>query len=162
MWIWEQLFFNMNTVYTILTSLSVYPLRKFKGETDIVFQLSSINPGNSTVISVEMNFADGTNPYRREYDFSADGTILNENIVHTFVPKTADNIAYYPTLTLTYSDFTQKKWQMPMFIYKESFYSEYNRLYIHSTQFIDTSSNDIFAIFESSNGETVVGKLKNS
>lgn len=152
----------MDTVYTLLTSLSVYPIRKFKGETDIVFQLSSISVGNKNVIGIEMNFADGSQPYYRDYDFTADGTILNSNIEHTFIPTNADNVAYYPTLTLTYSDFSQRKWQMPMFVYKESFYTGYNRLYINSTQLIDVSSNDVFAVFESSKGDTVIGKIKST
>jgi hypothetical protein len=146
----------METVYTLLSSTSdyIFPIRSYKGITNVTFILSSINAGNKDIININANFGNDTDIVERVYNFDSSVALHTQNLSCVLNPASfADIKVYYPRITITYSDFTRYNYEMPINIYRDSFYSAYENLNIASTQFVDVSSNDRIVIFDTGKGD---------
>jgi len=136
-------------------------IRYFKGETDIIYDMSQIENGLYTMINIVIDFNDGTPLYRDEYDYINKEKLKNTKIVHKFFPSNkVGNFFFYPTLKITFSDFSVFTYQTPIRITKESFYSKYKNVELHDMQFIDNPDNSLFVTLNSINGDILNLKIK--
>lgn len=158
----------MNNVYLIDSIYNGSPdpggaemtLRKFKGITEITFDLTDIATGDYEIIKVIADFNDGTPILEKDYSFS-NKNLIKSPIKHTYVPpiKTYTKILY-PTLYITFSNFKTFVFQAPIMIAKDSFYTRYKNLNIAFSQFLDDSNNSMFIAFDTENGDILNLKLK--
>jgi hypothetical protein len=156
----------MNNTYILpaydgVISIKEAPIRYFKGETELIYDMSQIEDGLYTIIKINVDFNDGSSVYKDEYDYSNSGKLTNTKIVHKFNPSSdVDNLFYYPTLNITFSNFDIFTYQTPIRITKDSFYSKYQNLELHDMQFIDNSDNSLFVTLNSINGDILNLKIK--
>lgn len=156
----------MNKIYTIsseyngLSARYIEPIRVFKGMTDISYDIEGISSGNTSIIKIIADFNDGTELLSLDYSFINQESIKIP-ITHRFKPSEVYQFAiYYPTIFITFSNFTTFVYQTPLKIAKESFYSEYERLDVASCQFIDNAENSMFVIFDTGKGDILNLKIK--
>jgi hypothetical protein len=157
----------MNTEYIINSTyngaLSTFGaeenLRKFKGETEIIFNLYDVSQGEYEILDIVADFNDGSPIYKRNYKYNK--KLGLESIKHAFKPSVNTYyIIYYPTLYITFSNFRKFIYQAPISIAQESFYSKYNNLDIASCQFIDNIENSLFVTFDTEHGDILNLKIK--
>lgn len=150
----------MNTIYTLGAQYNgtqggkVEEVRVFKGETEIIFDLTDLAEGEYSIAKIIIDFNDDSPLFIKEYTFGDTQRIVSEEFKRKYYPN-IDNyyIVYYPTIYITYSNFNQFKYQAVVKIAKESFYSEYENLEIGAAQFVDNSQNSVFAILDSAKGD---------
>jgi hypothetical protein len=150
----------MNTIYTLGSQYNgtqggkVEPIRVFKGETEITFDLTDLAEGAYSIAKIIIDFNDDTPLFIKEYTFGENQGIASEVFKRKYSPN-IDNyyIVYYPTVYITYSNFNQFKYQAVVKIAKESFYSEYENLEVGAAQFVDNQQNSVFAILDSAKGD---------
>ena len=150
----------MNTIYTLGSQYNgteggkAEPVRVFKGETEITFDLTDLAEGEYSIAKIIIDFNDDTPLFIKEYTFADGQEIVSELFKRKYYPNT-DNyyIVYYPTVYITYSNFNQFKYQAVVKIAKESFYSEYENLEVGAAQFVDNQQNSVFAVLDSSKGD---------
>lgn len=136
-------------------------VRYYKGETEIVMDFSDFIGSDYDVIKISIDFNDGTSNHTVEYDYSNSTKILTDLVTHKYYPsETTDNIFYYPTIFMTFSNFKRYIVQLPLRITKESFYSKYNKIDISSAQFIDDVENSMLITFRTINGDILNSKIK--
>ena len=157
----------MNNVYKLLSAyngvdgLFEDKPRYFKGETELIYDFSVVGVGNYSVIKIIADFNDKSPLYIREFDYLDKDSITNIPITHKYYPNSEfDNIFYFPTFYIYYSNFKRFVYQTPIRITKESFYSRYKRLTINSAQFIDDSNNSLFVSFQTREGDILNTKIK--
>lgn len=156
----------MNNTYILpaydgVTSIREASVRYFKGETEIIYDMSQLEDGIYTIIKINVDFNDGSDVYKDEYDYLDNGKLTNTKIVHKFNPSSlVDNLFFYPTLKITFSNFDTFTYQTPIRITKDSFYSKYQNLELHDMQFIDNSENSLFVTLNSINGDILNLKIK--
>lgn len=137
----------------------IYPARTFKGETEIVIDLSDLIGLTHPIIKIEINFTDDTDLLVKTFSFTETNKLELDLIKHTFYPSVdAYNVFYYPTITITYLDFSVFKYQMPIKIAQNSFYKECENLYIGNAQFLDDSNNSVFVVMDTAKGN-IINKL---
>jgi hypothetical protein len=137
------------------------PVRYFKGETDIIYDLSEVEDGIYTIIKVRVDFNDNSEIYTDEYDYLNRFKLKNTKIEHKFFPSLeTGNIFYYPTLKVTFSNFQTLVYQTPVRITRESMYSKYQNLELHEMQLIDNSEDSLFITLNSINGDILNLKIK--
>jgi hypothetical protein len=135
-------------------------LRKYKGATEITYDLYDISEGDSEIIQIIADFNDGTALLRREYN-NNDKNLIKLPIKHIFETHlNTHSVVYYPTLYITFSNFKKFIYQTPILIAKDSFYSKYSNLDIASCQFIDNSENSMFVTFDTQDGSILNLKIK--
>lgn len=156
----------MNTIYNLPINFNgaeigfVEPSRKFKGKTEITYDFEEISSGSNSIIKIIIDFNDSTPLLTKDYSFTNKDKI-KEIVKHTFIPSPQyQNIVYYPTIYVTFSNFSRFVYQTPIKIGKESFYSSYKRLNIASCQFLDNLDDSIFVTLDTSNGDILNLKLK--
>lgn len=157
----------MNKKYTLYSSLNGEKggledgLRLFKGETELIFDFSEVGGGLYPIVKLVCDFNDGSDLYVREYDFENPSNISDELIKHIFYPKSyTDNVFYYPTFYIYFSNFNRFVYQTPIRITKESFYSRYKRVTVNSAQLVDDGENSLFVTFQTSDGDILNSKIK--
>jgi hypothetical protein len=159
----------MNTLYYNLTSNEntgqSYQLKEkikiSQGLTRVQYNLNDLYQETSQIIKIEANFNDKSPIYIRDYRFDTNYDILEEPIIHDFSPvHDNDSVIYYPTVYITYLDFTILSIQTPIKIKKPSFYSEHKRMVISDIQFIDEMDDPIFATLRNKNGDIINLKIK--
>jgi hypothetical protein len=134
-------------------------LRKFKGETEITFDFNG--EGAFFPVKIILDFNDGSPVYTRDYNFNESDFNMFEPIKHMYNPSNVEyNIIYYPTIFITYANFTKFIYQMPIKIAKDSFHSNLGKIEIASSQFIDTSDDSIFLTLDTSKGDIINLKIK--
>lgn len=150
----------MNTIYTIGSEYNgtqggiVHPIRIFKGETEISFDLTQLAEGEYSIAKIIIDFNDDSPLLIKEYTFGDARKVVSEVFKRTYYPDINNYyIVYYPTIYITYSNFNQFKYQSVIKIAKESFYTEYENLEIGASQFLDNSKNSMFVILDSSKGD---------
>jgi hypothetical protein len=135
--------------------------RYFKGETELIFSFSEANSGTYDIIKIVADFNDGSPLYTKEFEYNDSKAISDIPIKHTYYPiSTSDNIFYYPTFYIYYSNFKKFIYQTPIRITKESFYSKYKRLTVNSAQFVDDFDNSLFLTLQSLDGDILNTKIK--
>jgi len=136
-----------------------YPARTFKGETEIVIDFSNLVGLTNPIIKIEINFTDDTDILVKKFSFSEINKLELDLIKHTLYPSVDTyNVFYYPTITITYLDFSIFRYQMPIKIAQNSFYKEYENLYIGNAQFLDDTDNSVFVMMDTAKGN-VINKL---
>lgn len=156
----------MNNLYILPTydgvnKLNEEPVRYFKGKTDIVYDLSQVESTLYTIIKINIDFNDDSPLYKEEYDYVNINKLKNNKIVHTYYPSNQNgNIFFYPTLSITFSNFDKYIYQTPIRITKESFYTKYQNVELHDMQFIDNNENSLFVTLNSINGDILNLKIK--
>lgn len=136
-------------------------IRIFKGETEISIDLSDAAEGAFYIVKIIVNFNDGSPLLVKEYDISEHRKIVKDLITHKFYPSSEKDFKYYyPTVYITYSNFKQFIYQIPIKIMKDSMYSYYKNIEIDSCQFIDDKDNSLFVNFCSINGDILRLKIK--
>ena len=164
----------MNNLYYNLTGTNINqtsyvfvtePLKTMKGATTVTFDLKKIITHGFGVVNITVNFNDKSPNYVRDFRYEEGYNILEENIVHTYMPsKDYDMVIYRPTISVTflnnYSTFTELDIFVPIRISKPSFYSEHKRLMISSIQLIDEPDDPVFATLQKSNGDILNLKIK--
>lgn len=150
----------MNSIYTLGSQYNgtkggiVQPIRVFKGETELSFDLTGLAEGEYSIAKIIVDFNDGSPFLIKEYTFGDDRKVASEIFKRTYYPDINNYyIVYYPTIYITYSNFNQFKYQAIVKISKESFYSEYENLEIGAAQFVDNSQNSVFSILDSAKGD---------
>jgi hypothetical protein len=150
----------MNTIYNIGYQYNgtqgglVEPIRVFKGETEISFDLRDLAEGEYSVAKIIIDFNDDSPLLVKEYTFGDDRKVVSEIFKKTYYPDISSYyIVYYPTIYITYSNFRQFKYQAVIKIAKESFYSQYENLEIGASQFVDNTQNSIFTIIDTAKGD---------
>lgn len=133
-----------------------YPLRIFKGETDLVIDFSNLIGITYPLIKIEIDFNDGTPNLIEEFSHTDDHKLELNLIKHKYYPDaTFYNKIYYPTIYVTNLIFERFAYQLPIRISKESFYSNYQNLTVASTQFVDNSANSLFLMLDTAKGDNV-------
>jgi hypothetical protein len=156
----------MNNIYILpaydgVNLIKETPVRYFKGETEIIYDMSQIEDGIYTIVKINVDFNDGSTIYKDEYDYIDNGKLTNTKIVHKFHPSNqVSNLFFYPTLKITFSNFDTFTYQTPIRITKDSFYSKYENLELHDMQFVDNSENSLFVTLNSINGDILNLKIK--
>jgi len=158
----------MNTIYYTLTSNDIginkivfEDIRVSKGETEIVINFSQLSNINQNIIKIEIDYGDSSPIYERNYNFNQDFNILQESVRHIYYPNQQfDNVIYYPTIIITYSNFTQLIIQLTLKVAKSSVFSDYKSVSVSSIQFVDDEDDSIFAVLESFNGDILNLKIK--
>ena len=158
----------MNTVYYTLTSeyngvnyISFDDVKVCKGETEVVIDASRLPNIDSNIIKVEVDFGDETPVFERNYEFRENYNILSDLIRHVYHPDTISfNIIYYPTIIITYTNFSQLIFQLTLKISKSSIFSDYKGVVVSSAQFVDDEDDSIFTVLESLNGDILNLKIK--
>lgn len=156
----------MNNIYILpaydgVTSIKEATVRYFKGETELIYDMSRIEDGIYTIVKINIDFNDGSAVYKDEYDYLNTGKLTNTKINHKFFPSNqVSNLFFYPTLKITFSNFDTFTYQTPIRITKDSFYSKYENLELHDVQFIDNSENSLFVTLNSINGDILNLKIK--
>lgn len=136
-------------------------VRYFKGKTDIIYDLSQVESTVYTIIKVNIDFNDNSPLYKDEYDYINKNKLKTNKIIHTYYPiNESENIFYYPTLNITFSNFETYTYQTPIRITKESFYTKYQNVELHDMQFIDNTENSLFVTLNSINGDILNLKIK--
>jgi hypothetical protein len=134
-------------------------LRKFKGETEIIFDFDG--GGKFFPVKIILDFNDGSPLYVKDYNFNESNFDIFEPIKHVYNPTNETyNIIYYPTIFITYSNFTKFIYQIPIKIAKDSFHSNLGKIEIASSQFIDTLDDSIFLTLDTSKGDIINLKIK--
>lgn len=156
----------MNNTYTIPSEYNGIefafgePIRKFKGITEIFFNINAILSGNKSITKIVIDFNDDTPIYKRYFSYKNPEEIGNV-ISHRYHPSDIEyNIVYYPTMYITFSNFNTLIYQATVKISKESFYSEYKRISVASCQFIDNLDNSMFLTLDTARGDILNLKIK--
>jgi hypothetical protein len=137
------------------------PVRYFKGKTDIIYDLSQIEGTSYKIIKINIDFNDDSLLYKEEFDYININKLKNNKIVHTYYPSNKHgNIFFYPTLSITFSNFETYTYQTPIRITKESFYTKYQNVELHDMQFIDNTEHSLFVTLNSINGDILNLKIK--
>lgn len=137
----------------------IYPARTFKGETEIVIDFSDLVGLTHPIIKIEINFTDDTDSLVKTFSFTETNKLESDLIKHTFHPSVDTyNVFYYPTITITYLDFSVFKYQMPIKIAQNSFFKECENLYIGNAQFLDDTDNSVFVVMDTAKGN-IINKL---
>lgn len=135
--------------------------RIFKGETEISIDLSDAAEGAFYIVKIIVNFNDGSPILIKEYDMKEHRKIVKDLIKHKYYPSFEKDFKYfYPTVYITYSNFKQFIYQIPIKIMKDSIYSYYKNIEIGSCQFIDDTSNSLFVNFCTLSGDILRLKIK--
>lgn len=135
-------------------------LRMFKGSTEISYNFDEISSSIQPIIKIVIDFNDDT-PLLKKYFSFKNMHSIKEIVKHTYNPSTIyQNIVYYPTIYITFSNFSTFIYQTPIKISKDSFYSGYKRLNVASCQFLDNSDNSTFIILDTPDGDILNLKIK--
>jgi uncharacterized membrane protein len=149
--------YKIESIYNGLEGFREEPVRIFKGKTEISIDLSNI----TEVVKLIIDFDDGTSLITKEIDFKDPLKLTQEIIKKTYFPSpNVDYVFFYPTVYITYSNFKQLIYQIPIKISRDSFFSSYKNLEISSCQFIDDEDNSLFVNFSTANGEILRLKIK--
>jgi hypothetical protein len=165
------------TTYTYTPSLTstnisgsyFFPRKVFTGSTTLTFDLTDINDSENQVLKVLIDYGDSSknilieNSIVRTYaDTDQTVRIAETNqfsdgldtFEHTYHPSSA---SYYMQLSaqvlLYFANYTTYRFVFPITISQDSYFSVYEKLLISNTQFIDLSSNDVYAILQSNTGD---------
>lgn len=134
--------------------------RSFKGETELIFDVSEAHTTLNPVVKLKIDFNDGSEVINKIYNFNQHNKIV-EPIIHTFIPdKENQIIIYFPTIFIHFLDGTMFVYQCPIKIVKSSFFNDYNTLDVGNAQFIDDSSNSLFATLDTGKGDILNIKIK--
>lgn len=149
----------MDSYYKLSTSSGlgyIYPTRTFKGETEITIDLSNLVELVHPIIKIEINFTDDTDHLIKTFSFSETNKLELDLIKHTFRPSVNTyNTFYYPTITITYLNFSIFRYQLPIKIAQNSFYTEIGNMSIGNAQFIDDEDNSVFVTIDTSKGNSI-------
>ena len=147
--------------YTGAVKYEEASVRYFKGKTDIIYDLSEVENNSYTIVKINIDFNDDSLSFKDEYDYINTDKLTNHKITHTYHPSSkSGNIFYYPTISITFSNFETYIYQTPIRITKESFYSKYQTVELHDMQLIDNSENSLFVTLNSINGDILNLKIK--
>ncbi len=148
-------------IYDGVNKFDEEPVRYFKGKTDIIYDLSQVESTLYTIIKINIDFNDDSPLYKEEFDYVNINKLKNNKIIHTYYPSNQNgNIFFYPTLSITFSNFDTYIYQTPIRITKESFYTKYQNVELHDMQFIDNTENSLFVTLNSINGDILNLKIK--
>ena len=135
-------------------------IRVYKGNTDIIIDVSVANKSINPIIKMDIDFNDGSEILSKSYDFSYPAKIA-EPIVHTFFPdKITQNVIYFPTVFMKLLNGDEFIYQCPIKISKSSFYNDYFNLNVGNAQFIDNSDNSLFCTLDTAKGDILNIKIK--
>lgn len=161
------------TYYLTLTATDISGVqyldeRVFLGATTITFNLSGINDSKNATLKTIVDFGDSSAPILHETEIVRTYSNTDETVriaqygtfsealnpyTHTYTP---DALTYYLQLSaqvlFTFSNYAQYRIVIPIRIAQDSYFNVYENLKIVSTQFVDTSANDIFALIQSKTG----------
>ena len=162
-----------HTYYLTLTATDISGVQYldeqvFLGATNITFNLSGIDDSKNATLKTSINFGDGSNTISSETEIIRTYSDTDETVriaqygtfsealnpyTHTYVP---DITTYYLQLSaqllLTFSNYAQYRIVIPIRITQDSYFTVYENLKIVSTQFVDTSANNVFAAIQSKTG----------
>lgn len=135
-------------------------IRVYKGNTDIIIDISVANKLTNPIIKMDIDFNDSSEIITKTYDFSYPDKIA-EPIVHTFLPnKITQNIIYFPTVFMKFLNGDGFIYQCPIKISKSSFYNNYVNINVGNAQFIDNSENSLFCTLDTAKGDILNIKIK--
>ena len=161
------------TYYLTLTATDVSGIQYldeqvFLGTTNITFNLSGIDDSKNVTLKTSINFGDGSDIISSETEIIRTYSDTDETIriaqygtfsealnpyTHTYLPNI---VTYYLQLSaqilFTFSNYAQYRIVIPIRIAQDSYFTVYENLQIVSTQFIDTSANNVFAALQSKTG----------
>lgn len=164
----------MNTLYYNLTGTQITQkpyvtitekIKVSKGITVVTFSLKELTVHGYGAVNITVDFGDNTPKYIRDFKFEEGYDILEEDIVHKYIPdERYDNTLFYPVISITflnnYSTFTLLDIEIPIRISRPSFYSEHKNLTVSSIQFVDETDDPMFATFQTANGDILNLKIK--
>lgn len=153
--------YKLSSLYNGMDGGLEEDIRYFKGETEIFFDFSEIGSSGYSIIKIVSDFGDKTPVYIRNYNYDDSNLIINEPIKHIYLPSpNQDNVFYYPTFSIFFSNFKKFIYQTPIRITKDSFYSKYKKLTVNSAQFIDDGNDTLFVTLQSLDGDILNVKIK--
>jgi hypothetical protein len=152
--------YNIPSQYNGINQGYVESLRSFKGNTEIVYNFDEVSSGGWPIIKIIIDFNDDTPLLIKDFSFKNKDKI-QEIVRHRYIPsKEYQNIVYYPTMYITFANFSTFVYQTPIKIGRESFYSAYKRLNVASCQFLDNSEHSTFLTLDTSKGDILNLKIK--
>lgn len=137
-------------------------MRFYKGETEIIIDISPAHTTNNPIIKMKIDFNDDSEVIIKYYDFSSPDKIA-ELIKHTFKPIVGydyQNIVYFPTVFMEFLNGDEFIYQCPVKILKSSFYTDYVNINVGNAQFIDESTNSLFCTLDTAKGDILNIKIK--
>ena len=163
---------SINNTYTIvLTARGVngsakLPSRIFQDDTKIIFNVvdykNIAGPDSFFPIKQIIDFGDSSPQQFKNISiikkFDASGQTLNTaifnnisdalfNSTHTYKPtSTSQYTALTAQIKITYNNFTNYVYYMPIVVAHNTYLNQFNTLSIKSTQLIDLSANNIFMV----------------
>ena len=161
---------NNNTYNITLTARGIdgsakFSQRTFQDDTTVVFNIidyNELNVLNFCPIKQAVSFGDGSPIQSKdisiikkygnsnqtvkiaEYDNMSDALF---DVSHTYRPLTnTQYTALTAQVKITYSNFTNYYYYMPIIISHNTYLNQFNTLSIKNTQFVDLSANNIFMV----------------
>jgi len=160
--------YYLNLTATDTSGTQYLDERVFLGETTVTLNLSGVNDSKNATLKTIVDFGDGSTQLTHETEIirtysNTDDTVriaqygtFSEALnpyTHVYTP---DLNTYYLQLSaqilFTFSNYAQYRIVIPIRITQDSYYNVYENLKIVSTQFVDTSANDIFTLIQSKTG----------
>jgi hypothetical protein len=153
--------YSLASTYNGLSGGIEEPIRYFKGSTEISIDLSDAAEGFFSIVKIIIDFNDNSPLVVREYTYGDPRKVVRDKFSNIYYPDPDFyHVVYYPTVYITYSNFKQFVYQMPVRISQESFYTEYKNLNIAATQFIDNQDDSTFLILDTAKGDNLNLRIK--
>jgi len=161
------------TYYLTLTATDVSGVQYldeqvFLGTSTITFNLSGVDDSKNATLKTIIDFGDGSASISHETKIIRTYSNTDETVriaqygtfsealnpyTHVYTPNAS---TYYLQLSaqilFTFSNYAQYRIVIPIRIAQDSYFNVYENLKIVSTQFIDTSANNVFASIQSKTG----------
>jgi hypothetical protein len=136
------------------------PMRFYKGNNEILFNLSEYNIPSNPIVKIDIDFNDGSDVVSKYYNFNYPNKVT-EIITHLFHPdKDAQNIIYWPTFFIKFLNGKNFVYQCPIKISKNSFFTKYSNIDIAGVQLIDNTENSLFLTLDTRMGDILNIKIK--
>ena len=136
------------------------PIRYYKGETELLFDISEVHTEYNPIVKLDIDFNDGSEIISKKYNFKYPDMII-ETISKVYYPdKDYQNVIYYPTLYLKFLNGNDFVYQCPIKIARNSFYTEFSSIHIAGAQLIDNIENSLFVTLDTGIGDILNIKIK--
>lgn len=127
-----------------------------KGPLMFSVDISKANIGLHKIAKLNLSFGDDNNKSNDvSLDFINFDSLTQSVYNHIYYPTNSRSLYtnYFPTLTITFSNFKKYTYKFNLLVYKESFYDKSKRFKIDSAQFIDDNYDSVFVVVTDVNGD---------
>lgn len=167
---------NTKTIYlTGAPTLSSYTINmaetSIKGTTNVIFDFDSIVETTFPAVKMKASYGDTLDVESYDYDiiknhigtgltykiakYGKFGNVL-DSLSYIYSPSDA---AYFTSLTatflVTFSNFTEITFRVPIKIARDSYYSALGNIHLIDTQIVSNSANSVFAIIQTEDGNAI-------